>query len=265
MKKIAYIILIATVLGSSFECKKDDNPVVPPPAGLADPSFRIISPGWLNQVFKQWMNDIWHNSGIGAKGMNYFFFPLPAPSHTYSERFNPQSRYFQCWFGAYTVEDSNNATYGLSGDSIDASAIVQLSLADQKAWLQSFAGLSQPSAVIDTTVPVQVAAASVDGRSGWKITARLNSNADVGANNPQSNYPSILLIPSSAWQGLVASYTPVKLEVVSYVWYAPENRELNIVYYNGVMFDDSLGVHHRTLPQLSSELDSMALAVTVHG
>ena len=71
--------------------------------------------------------------------------------------------------------------------------------------------------------------------------------------------------PSSAWQGIVASYAPVKLEVVSYVWYAPENKELNIVYYNGVMFDDSLGVHHRTLPQLSTELDSMALAVTVRG
>ncbi len=264
MESKTLMIILLSTLALISGCKKDDgNPVVSPTEGLADPAFRYVSTNWLNQVFTLNMDNIWQYYGIGARGQNYYFFPKPTQARIYSDRFNPESNYFQSWFGAYTIEDSNNTTYALSNNSINAQAILQLSIADQKAWLISFAGLPNPSVSIDTSVALNVSQVQIDGRSGWKITGRLNSNVDVGVNNPQSNYPSLLIIPSIAWEGFVGSYANVKLEVVSYVWYASENKELNVVYYNGVEFDDLSASHHRTLPQIFAELDSMALSVIV--
>ncbi|RPI00979.1 MAG: hypothetical protein EHM64_16410 [Ignavibacteriae bacterium] len=264
MKSKSQIIILLSTLALISGCKKDDgNPAAPAAEGLAEPAFRYVSANWFNQVFTLPMDNIWQYYGIAAKGQNYYFLSNPTQARTYSDRFNPQSNYFQSWFGAYTIEDANNTTYALSNNSINAQAILQLSIADQKAWLISFAGMSNPSVSIDTSVAVNVSQVQVDGRSGWKITGSLISNVDVGANNPQSNRPPLLLIPPSAWQGIVGSYAMVKLEVVSYVWYTPENKELNVVYYNGVEFDDLSAAHHRTLPLISAELDSMALHVTV--
>jgi len=265
MKFRTVLVILLSTFTLILGCKKDDgNPVAPPIEGLADPAFQHVSSSWLNQVFTMRMDNIWQYYGIAAKGQNYYFLPNPTQARTFSDRFNPQSNYFQSWFGAYTIEDSNNTTYAMSNNNINAQAILQLSIADQKAWLISFAGFSSPSVSIDTSVALNISQVQVDGCSGWKITGRLISNVDVGVNNPQSNRPALLVIPSIAWQGLVGSYAIVKLEVVTYVWYAPENKEMNVVYYNGVEFDDLSATHHRTLPLISAELDSMALNVTVH-
>ena len=231
--------------------------------GLVDPSFNNVSTNWYNQVFNLRMDNIWQSQGINAKGQNYYFFARPTQSRTYSDRFNPESKYFQAWFGAYTIEDMNSTTYAISKNSVDAKAILKVAVADQIAWLQSFAGLAQPTVSIDTSVAINVSQIQIDSRSGWKITGRLNSNVDVGFHNPTSNYPPLLIIPTSAWLGFVESYVNIKLDVVSYVWYAPENKELNIVYYNGVDFTDANGAHHSTLNQISAELDSMTYSVTV--
>lgn len=264
MSSIPFKIIFLSILVLISGCKKDDeNPVGNLSEGLADPSFKNISTNWYNQVFNLRMDNIWQSQGINAKGQNYYFFAKPTQSRNYSDRFNPESKYFQAWFGAYTIEDMNNTTYALSNNSLDAEAIFQIAIADQIAWLQSFAGLAQPTVSIDTSAKLKVSQIQIDSRSGWKITGGFNSNVDVGINNPTSNYPSLLIIPTIAWQGFLESYANIKLEVVSYVWYAPENKELNVVYYNGVDFIDSNGVHHRTLNEISAELDSMAYGVTV--
>lgn len=264
MRSAPFKIILLSILVLVPGCKKDDeNPLGTSAVGLSDPSFKNFSTNWYNQVFNMRMDNIWQSQGLNAKGQNYYFFAKPTQSRTYSDRFNPESNYFQSWFGAYTIEDINNTTYAISNNNVDAKSILKVAIADQIAWLQSFAGLSQPTVSIDTSVAFNVSQIQIDGRSGWKITGRLNSNVDVGLNNPKTNYPSLLIIPSTAWQGLVGSYANVKLDVVSFVWYAPENKELNIVYYNGVDFIDTNGVRHQTLNQISAELDSMAFSVTV--
>jgi hypothetical protein len=264
MKAIPLKIILLSILALVSGCKNGDgNPVGTSGGGLADPFFKNVSANWYNQVFKLRMDNIWQSQGISAKGQNYYFIAKPTQSRSYSDRFNPESNYFQAWFGAYTIEDLDNTTYALANYSLDAKAIFQISIADQIAWLQSFAGLSLPTVSIDTSVALNISQIQIDSRPGWKVTGRLISNVDVGVNNPTSNYPSLFIIPTKAWQGLVESYANIKLVVVSYVWYAPENKELNIVYYNGVDFIDSNGVHHSTLNEISAELDSMAYSVTV--
>jgi hypothetical protein len=263
MKSSALMILFLALIVSIVGCRaNDDNSAVPSAKGLRNPAFSYISSNWRDRPYKIRMDDIWQDEGIDAQGQNYYFFPRPTQGHKHSERFNPQSDYFQAWFGIYTIENTNDTIYALSDDGIDAQAIIELAIADQRAWLRTL-GLSQPSAELDDSVPLNVSQIEIDGRSGWKIAGTLNTNADVGLNNPRSGLPALLIAPSAAWQENIESYGFVKQEAVFYVWYAPENKELNVVYYTGVEFDDVSNSHHRTLSLISAELESMALSVTV--
>jgi hypothetical protein len=259
----ALMILFVSSVALISGCQRNnDNPILLRRTGRKDPAFEYVSSNWSKNPYNIKMDDMWLSEGISATGQNYYFFPKPAKGHKYSERFNPQSNYFQSWFGVYTIEDANNITYALSDNGIDPQAILALAIADQKGWLESF-GLSQPIVAVDTSVPVNVSENQTDASSGWKITGRIHTNIDVGVDNPRLGVPSLLKAPSTAWQGLVESYGSANLDVVFYVWYAPANKELNVVYYTGVEFDDINNTHHRTLPLISEELDSMALSVTV--
>ncbi len=235
--------------------------------GQKDPSFEYVSPNWSKHPYTVRMDEMWQSEGINATGQNYYFFPKPAKGHKYSERFNPQSNYFQSWFGMYTIEDADHSTYALVGSDLDPQAIFDLAIADQKGWLRSF-GLSQPLVFLDPSVPVNVTSIQIDGQPGWKITGRVHTNVDVGMNNPQADLlqaslSSLLKAPSTAWQGHVASYGLADLDVVCYVWYAPQNEELNVIYYTGIEFDDLSPAHHRTFSSISAELDRMAQGITV--
>ena len=253
---LSYAVIILTIQSSL------GSPLLRRTTGGDNPTFEFISSNWTQKPYKIRMDDMWQSEGINATGQNYYFFPKPAKGHRYSERFNPQSDYFQSWFGAYTIEDTNDKTYALSGDSIDPQAILDLAIADQKGWLRSF-GLPEPLVAVDTSIPVNVTEIQIDGGSGWKITGKINANVDVGADNPWWVLPALLSAPTRAWHGLVESYGSASLDVVSYVWYTPENKELNVVYYNGIEFNDLGHSHHRTLPLIETELDAMVQSVTV--
>ncbi len=261
-KSIVLILFLLSVALILVFGRDNDTPILLWIAGREDPTFEYVASDWSKKPYNIRMDDMWHSEGIGATGQNYYFFPKPATGYRYSERFNPQSDYFQAWFGVYTIEDADNTTYALSDNGIDPQAIFVLAIADQKGWLKSF-GLQQPLVTLDTSVPVDVSEIQIDGNLGWKITGRFNTNMDVGVDNPRWGLPSLLKAPATVWHGLVDSYGAVSLDVVFYVWYASENKELNVIYYNGVEFDDLNASHHSTLPLISGELDAMASGITV--
>jgi len=67
--------------------------------------FATTAKGWIRTPLKVPMDDIWRDK-IGRKGMNYFLVGAPSSLlKTYSSRFDPESRYYQAWFGCYTVLD----------------------------------------------------------------------------------------------------------------------------------------------------------------
>ena len=195
---LSYAVIILTIQSSL------GSPLLRQTTGGDNPTFKFVAASWSTKPYKIRMDDMWQSEGIDATGQNYYFLPKPAQGHRYSERFNPQSDYFQSWFGVYTIEDTNGKTYALSGDGINPQAILDLAIADQKGWLRSF-GSSEPLVAVDTSIPVNVTEVQIDGSSGWKITGRLNSNVDVGTDNPRWGMPSLLKAPSKAWQGLVES------------------------------------------------------------
>ncbi len=91
----------------------------------------------------------------------------------------------------------------------------------------------------------------------------MNTNVDVGENNPRSLFPSLPVAPSTAWQGLIESYGIANQEMVFYVWHSPENKGSLVIYYTGIAFYDLDNVYHRTLPVISAELDAMARSIVM--
>jgi hypothetical protein len=104
----------------------------------------------------------------------------------------------------------------------------------------------------------------IDGCEGWKISGPMRSTVDVGSKNP-ANTGALDSIDPALWTGQIASFDIATLKGVFYVWHAPENKELNVIYYNGIKFDDLIdGSSHDTLPAIQAELDQMAQAITVY-
>ena len=136
-------------------------------------------------------------------------------------------------------------------------------VADQCAWLKNFAGLQDAVVQRDEKVPITRVQASVAGLDGWKISARLLSNVDVGERNPQSGRPDFLLVVPVVWKEFVDSYARVSLDVVSYVFYSAENKETYVIYYNGVDYLDKKGMKHTTLPEIQGEMEGMVGSLKV--
>jgi hypothetical protein len=226
------------------------------------PVFGYVSSNWRTPPYSLRMDSVWEDEGIEAKGENYYFLPKPLPGRNYSERFDPRSNYFQSWFGVYAIEDTNQKTYALSNNTLDAKAIFDIALADQKAWLRSL-GLSTPIAAMDLSGDSLISQIPIAGHPGWKVTGKMNTNVDVGEKNPRSLFPSLPVAPSTAWRDYIESYGIANLEVVFYVWYSSENKELLVIYYTGIEFYDLDNAYHRTLPLISAELDAMARGVAI--
>jgi hypothetical protein len=227
------------------------------------PSFQSISKNWFQRVNRQSMDGIWQKGGVAASGENYFYLPAATSGKKHSQRFDPASTYFQSWFGMYIVKDNEAGRYGFAGSQPDTRAIMKLSIADQRAWLKNFAGLEDAFVQLDETVPITCVQASAAGLDGWKITARLFSNVDVGDKNPQSGRPDFLLVAPSMWKEFVDSYAKVSLDVVTYVFYNAESKETIVIYYNGVDFLDKKGMKYRTLPGIQGEMEGMVASLKV--
>jgi hypothetical protein len=227
------------------------------------PSFQNISKNWLPRVNRQRMDGIWQKEGITASGDNYFYLPAAASGKSYSQRFDPLSTYFQSWFGMYVVKDNETGRYGLTGSQPDPRAILRLAMTDQRAWLKNFAGLEAVVVASDEQTPITCVQASAAGLDGWKISARLLSNSDVGDKNPQSGRPAFLLVPPAVWMGYIDNYARVALDVVMYVIYSADTKETYVIYYNGVDFTDKKGTKHRTMPDIQVEMEAMIASLKV--
>ena len=227
------------------------------------PSFQTISKNWFHRVNRQRMDGIWQKEGIAASGENYFYLPAAANGKAYSQRFDPISSHFQSWFGMYIVKDNAAGRYCFVGGQPDTRAITKLAIADQRAWLKNFAGVENADVQLDENVPITCVQSFVAGLDGWKISARLLSNVDVGERNPQSGRPDFLLVAPVAWKEFVDSYARVSLDVVSYVFYNAESKETYVIYYNGVDYLDKKGMKHTTLPEIQGEMEGMVGSLKV--
>lgn len=246
----------------------DPDDEIPDRTGLADPEFGYISPAWDTTIRSLDMHDAWHAfGGVDRIGKNYYLLPKATGASTSSDRFRVLSDYFQAWFGVYTVEDDAGGAYGIENGELVLQDILNLAVADQKAWLSAYITDPDTAAAITVTASTSdysVEEVEIDGCDGWKLSGTMTSTVDVGYYNPPDT-GALDSIDQYLWLGQIDSFYTATLKGVFYVWHAPENKELNVVYYNGVMFNDLWdGSAHDTLPAIQAELDRMAKAVTVY-
>ena len=259
-RKVYRQIITICVILLVISCDKTDNE--PGRVGLEDPVFQYISNNWIPDYFKISMDDMWQYEGINRNGDNYYFLPKPIAPFECSSRFIPDSDYFQTWLGMYTISDNSQGTYALESGIPDKEAILALTIADQKGWLKAF-GLNNPSVQIDSSSPISIESIEINFQQGWKINGRLISNVDVGINNPLVVESELLSVKKEYWDEDVASYQQVILDVTTYVWYAPENKELNVAYINLVEFISNDG-QTITNEHILPELEEMIEGITVY-
>jgi hypothetical protein len=257
MKKVMLPVIAACLVAS---CSGGGGSSVPV---HHQPRFQYIPASWFGMVNSIDMGAYWNGAGIPFGGMNYFLLPMPAGGNAWSERFNPDSKYFQAWIGIYTVPDSNGAIYGMQDGVLEENAIAKLGIVDQTHWLMEFGQIPSPVVKLDDTYPMTKEAATIDGCDGWKVACRLTTPADTGDDNMQAGMPALLVVPKSAWEARIASYQPISLDVCLYVWHSAENGELNVIYYNSTRFTDLGGNTVDTKAVVSDELDTIAKSITV--
>jgi hypothetical protein len=240
-------------------CQSDGGPGTP----KAVPQFPNLADAWYASPFSIDMSDYWKGAGIPFDGMNYYLLTKPTAGNSWSERFNPDSRYFQAWVGVYTVSDSNSVVYGMQSGELDAKAIALLGVADQLHWLEEFAGIPSPVVNLDEAVPLTKDTATIDGSPGWKVTCRLTTQSDTGNYNQESGLPSFLVVPKAAWESRITSNQVISLDICLYVWHSDQHGQLNVIYYNSASFTDLSGNAVDTKQAVFGELDAIARSITV--
>lgn len=231
--------------------------------GLSDPFFGLVSENWIPTYQKGPMTSIWASEGINREGYNYYFLSKAVSPFVCSDRFIPTSNYFQAWFGMYTVSDNLDGTYAINNNELNQEDILKLAIADQLAWLRGFGGMETPSVYLDNSIDIVKEKILIDSQYGWKLSGRLISNVDVGNNN-QTDVPDIININRQYWEDYVNSYQQVYLDAYAFVWYAHENKELNVAYFNGIEYLSKDGDSRRTIDLIYSELEEMVLNITVY-
>ncbi len=250
-------IMIVLTLIFLLSCEKDETETRPTHDA---PSFEYISDNWHPPIELS-MDMIWGMQGINRSGTNYYMLPKSASPYLCSSRFIATTNYFQSWTGLYTIKDNENGTYAIKNGELNGEEIIALAIADQNAWLMAF-GVNNPEVSIDNSVNISKTEIEIDSQKGWKFSGRLISSADVGNNNP-NDVDNLVNIPPECWNEKVESYQEVYLNLMGYVWYTPETKELNVVYSNTTEFIDKDGVEYNNTV-IISEQDSMLKAITVY-
>ena len=130
---------------------------------------------WPPSDFQR-MGKIWR---IGINGNNHWSVGHILPGNYYSERFNPESPYYQAWVGMYAVDKD---LWGFdSKENPSLNKQIELAIKDQNAWLQAYG--AQPF-----TKSLSVFGsrdAEVNGHKAKIFFVELESRSDVGnKNNP---------------------------------------------------------------------------------
>src|SRR5579883_1448005 len=100
-----------------------------------------LSSAWIAPLTNV-MNEIWAPAKV--RGINYYTFAGPHSwLHSYSERSNPRSPYYQAWVGAYVIKGVNGSL------PADPEALArELTTLDQRSWLSAM-GDPKPLAELD--------------------------------------------------------------------------------------------------------------------
>lgn len=138
------------------------------------------APGITQGVVVSYMTPVWKNPHFEAQGNNYWtigWFEDQQPG-----RFNPDSPYYQAWFGGYIAKSDSFAGLPDNPDAVPMNVISELAVLDQKAWLKLY-GDSNPTAELVRWEPRGTL--EIDGHRGLLFYGEIASHADVSEQTTQ--------------------------------------------------------------------------------
>ncbi|HUI62943.1 MAG TPA: hypothetical protein VLX90_22125, partial [Steroidobacteraceae bacterium] len=138
-------------------------------------AFDDVAPGWVAPL-KNEMSEIWEPARV--RGVNYYSFAGPRTwLHSYSERSDPRSPFYQAWVGAYVIKGADGST------PADPEALARkLTVLDQRSWL---AAMGDPNPLAEIDVMERAGEIAIDGRSWplWHFSFRSHSDLSAGGNS----------------------------------------------------------------------------------
>ncbi|MCP2604938.1 hypothetical protein NLC29_02150, partial [Candidatus Aminicenantes bacterium AH-873-B07] len=210
------------------------------------------------------MDNIWKHR-IKRKGMNYFIMGAPKSIFSnYIERFNPKSKFYQAWFGCYTVLDGENKIpYGFRKDNPIWEEFIKLAIEDQNAWLYTY-GVKNP----DTKIIRQIGKTKIiyiGNRKAYLSFWEGESKSDLnekGSISPELNR-LLGIPPKEDWNKIVKAHHKLILKGFFIVWRQSPYPATFCCYGCGVKFKTINGKVIDTFELLKNDLLEMAKVIKI--
>lgn len=135
---------------------------------------------WIGSTLTADMTNVWAGAGLAEVGASYF--TIGKVTNNLSERFNPNSDYYQAWLGGYIARFplENNSAY----------EPFRLAVADQLGWLALY-GDPEPKAEVDYDHIEVLGPIKTSGFSGSLYKGKIYSHSDVGNGRKSLAFPIV--------------------------------------------------------------------------
>lgn len=228
--------------------------------------------GWLpysalgcNSMDEHWKQVLTPDGLMDIQGCNYYVFPAPLPGERHSAHFDPQTPFFQSFFGFYLA-------HPLPTGPVPLEVVPILGERDNTGWLRLMGEKEKVSKILSNSITC------IEKRDGqcvkWKFLTRYSMPLDVGPCNPgrekdcpppDSEIPDLWKAPGRIWEPFVNGYEDaIQSPVIQYVWY--EDSYLIINFLIGNEYRDRFGNSISTWdkhPELHKGLESMAASARI--
>lgn len=224
------------------------------------------------------MSGYWQAGGVPIQGVNYWTMGIPTDCVS-SSRFDPDSRMYQAWLGAYTLvplDEKCQRPPGIKNGSPDMKFFGRIAAIDQNVWLKLY-GVEFPYASLEKWELKEKT--NIGGNDAWVYYGEMISLSDVGEEGaygyahlaarrlrfvPDSEIgispEEKFFVPDAAlWKDKVDPHHRLLLKGLFAV--VPYGRGVACAYMNGAEFEDKSGKSHDTWPLLKDDAEAALRSV----
>jgi hypothetical protein len=237
--------------------------------------------GWFAQgitqgTFVSYMSPIWNQKDFSAEGNNYWTMGWRGNTVS-STRFDPESKFYQAWFGVYIARSAQFADLPTDYKQYKIQIVGRLAELDQMAWLKLYRDPT-PEAKLTTWQPL--GPIKIEPYDGFLYYGEIQSHSDVGEGvtryielfprdfrGPAIDNESLrsLLIPKpEVWKAKVSAHDDVCLRGYFVVIPLYERGSVACIYANGVRAKRLDGREIDTFPELKDDFMKMIKSVQIN-
>jgi hypothetical protein len=267
MKKIVFLLLLIAIpsalIFSSFHWLRLQASAWLGERSITDqetinsirPVFTYLPAGWMSPM-KQDMNRVWEP--LGLRGTHYFTFGEPETVISkYTQRSNPDSKYYQAMFGVYVISGGEDR-FMLPGNEIDIEALGRLAQFEQITRLKA---MGDPQPIATWTGFIRQDRILMEGIGRPCFEGTIVSHSDLTDRRDLSPVRLLGTPPRSRWEDTLSPYHPLTLKGIYGGWHSAVHG-VTIVYYGyGSVFTTRTGVRIDYYQEIKQDLIRLAEGV----